>query len=87
MDLREEPSAVRPYYEDLGSGCDWIVRCKDCRRLIVAEVLSKAGSCRCGSRKVVEVRTLSPLEWMKIRIGWIDFPHRHKFLAEFAARG
>jgi hypothetical protein len=77
--------SVRPYYEDMGAGCDWIVRCKDCRTLRTAAQVEKLGSCICGNRKVVEVRTLSEQEMADIQSGKIDFPHRDKFLAEFAA--
>lgn len=76
---------VRPYYEDLGVGCDWITRCKDCQRLVTADVIEKVGSCPCGNRRMMEIRTLSEEEMAKIQSGEIDFPHREKFLAEFAA--
>ncbi len=75
----------RPYYEDLGSGCDWILRCKDCRELVTAATLEKLGSCLCGNRKVVEVRTLSEAEFARIKSGELDFPHRDLFIKEFEA--
>lgn len=78
---------VRPYYEDLGSATDWIVRCKDCRKLQTAAQLQNYGSCECGNRRMSEIRTLSEQEMADITNGVIDFPHRDKFLAEFAPRG
>lgn len=73
-----------PYYVDLNKGCDDLMRCKDCKRLITAQVLASLGSCKCGCRKVTEIRTLSLWEWIKVRLGLITFPHREEFLKEFA---
>lgn len=80
----------RQYYEDLPEGerqaCDWILRCdeQDCRTLVTLAEIHRTGGCpRCGSHTVKEVRTLSFLEWLKIRLGVLDFPHRDKFLAAF----
>lgn len=77
-------SDAQPYYVDLGKGCDDLMRCAGCRRLITALTVSSLGSCECGSRKVVEIRTLSEEEHADIVSGKIDFPHRAEFLAEFA---
>ncbi len=75
----------RPYYVDKGRGHDYLVRCKDCRRLVTCDKLFKDGATPCcGNRKVVEVRGLTPWEWFKIRIGFIDFPDRSLFLKEFS---
>jgi hypothetical protein len=79
--------SVRPYYEDMGAATDWIVRCKDCLKLQTAAQLQEHGTCECGNRKMTEVRTLSEEEMADITNGVIDFPHRDKFLAEFAPRG
>jgi len=82
-----EEKPTRNYYESLGEGCDKILRCNDCKNLVTHTSLVTGGSCpKCGNRKVVEVRGLSLWEWLKIRAGILDFPHRDKFLAEFGAR-
>jgi hypothetical protein len=60
------------------------MRCKDCKRLVTARVLASLGSCKCGCRKITEIRTLSVWEWVKIRLGFIDFADRDLFLKEFA---
>lgn len=77
-------SEARPYYVDLNKGCDDLMRCKDCKKLVTARVLASLGSCKCGCRRVTEIRTLSKFEWLKIRLGFINFPHRKQFLKEFA---
>ena len=76
---------ARPYYEDLGKGCDDLMRCRSCRQLVTARVIAKLGSCLCGSTQVTEIRTLSEQEMADIKSGKIDFPDREQFLAEFAA--
>jgi len=81
---RERPQELT-YYEKLGRASDWIVRCKDCRKLVTLKVLYNLGTCPCGNRKVTEIITLTLWEWLKIRTGWIDFPHRAEFLALFSA--
>jgi DNA-directed RNA polymerase subunit RPC12/RpoP len=74
----------RPYYEDLGRAHDMIMRCQDCKRLVTYKSLEKHGCCpHCAHRKMVEVRTLSVWEWMKIRLGVIRFPDSEAFLKEF----
>lgn len=78
------PTEARPYYVDQGKGCDDLMRCKDCRKLVTARTLAALGSCKCGCRKVVEIRTLSVTEWLLIRIGFIRFPSRNLFLKEFS---
>ena len=73
------------YYTDLGFACDALLRCKDCQRLVTHDVLTAHGCCpRCGTRRVVEITTLSPWEWVKIRLGLIQFPYRREFLREFS---
>ncbi len=74
-----------PYYVALGLGHDALVQCKDCRTLVPHAVISVLGTCPgCGSRTFIEVRALSLWEWVRIRVGWIDFPHRQAFLKEFS---
>lgn len=80
---------ARPYYEDLNRACDAIVRCNDCRRLVThAQLTSHQGTTPCcGTRRVKEIRTLSLWEWLRIRVGLLDFPYRKEFLQEFARAG
>ena len=84
--LTPRPTAARPYYEKLDKACDAIVRCNDCRRLVThAAIIGNKGTTPCcGTRRVREVRTLGPWEWLKLRLGLIDFPYRAEFLKEFA---
>jgi len=76
------------YYEALGQACDAIVRCKNCRRLLThAQVCAEGGGCpTCGTKYVMEVTSLGWWEWVKIRVGLLDFPYRKEFLKEFSAR-
>lgn len=83
MELAKKAS--HRYYQDLGRGCDYLLRCKECRRLVTYAELEKIGSCpHCGFRKVVEITGLTLLEWLKIRLGIIRFEDRDKFLKEFS---
>jgi hypothetical protein len=76
----------RQYYEKYDQLCDWIVRCDDCRTLVTTETIHQTGCChKCGSHKFKEPRTLSPWEWLKIKIGLLRFPHSAEFLASFTA--
>jgi hypothetical protein len=86
-DLRDRGDRTNavPYYVALGKGCDAIVRCKDCQHLVTHALLMAKGSCpRCGNRRVTEVRALGLWEWLRIRLGLLDFPYRKEFLKEFA---
>ena len=74
---------IKSYYEDLGRESDFIVRCTECKSLVVHADLAKNGGCLCGNRRVSEIRSLSPWEMFKIWVGIIRFPHRREFLAEF----
>lgn len=76
-----------PYYEKYDRGSDWLLRCKDCGRLVTHQQLFGDGRegltpC-CGTRSLREVRAMSFVEWLKVRLGIIDFPHRDEFLKEF----
>lgn len=77
----------RPYYEKYDRGSDWIMRCKDCGRIVTHTQLfgdGKEGTTPCcGTRSLREIRVLSVWEWIKVRLGIIDFPHRDEFLQEF----
>ena len=79
---------ARPYYEDLNVGHDWLMRCAECRQLVLhADMIANKGQTLCcGTRRVKEIRSLSFWEWLKVRIGMVDFPYRKEFLAEFAER-
>lgn len=76
------------YYEALGKACDALVRCRQCQRLVThAQVVADGSGCpRCGTKYVMEVTSLSLWEWLKIRLGIIDFPYRKQFLQEFSSR-
>lgn len=74
------------YYTALGQAHDNLLRCKECRRLVLYAALKRNGGCpHCGNRKVIEVTSLSLLEWLRVRLGLLQFPHRHLFLKEFKA--
>lgn len=77
-----------PYYVAYGSACDWIQRCDDCKTLVTLETIHRDGGChKCGCRKFKEPRTLSVWEFIKIKIGLLQFPHADEFLAAFKANG
>lgn len=72
------------YYAQYGEGHDGILRCRECRTLHTAKDLFDRGSCpNCGHRKMTEIVALTFWEWLKIRVGYIDFPRRKEFLREF----
>ena len=73
------------YYTALGRATDYLLRCKDCRALVLVTQLVKDGCCPCGNKRVAEITTLSEQEQADIASGTIDFPHRAEFLAEFTA--
>ena len=81
--MSDQTEAI-PYYVELGMGVDGLTRCEKCQKLVTPQTAGTLGRCRCGSSRVSEVRTLSPEEFSLIERGIIDFPHREKFLAEFA---
>lgn len=73
------------YYEKLGLHHDAILRCKDCKKLVLhADIKLRAGCSHCGCRRLVEVTTLGVFEWLKMKLGVLDFPYRAEFLAEFS---
>ena len=68
---------TRPYYIALGKGLDAIVRCHDCKRLVTQTVLRRRLGCpSCGTRRVTEIRALTLWEWLRIRLGFLQFPYR-----------
>ena len=78
----DDPREQR-YYADFGRSCDWVLRCKDCRRLVTAETLQRLGACPCGNARYAEVTALSLWERFKIRMGLLRFPHWQEFLKDF----
>ena len=80
------PNTAVPYYVALNRACDALVRCNDCRALVTCEQITrnKGVTPCCSTRKVREIRSLTAWEWLKVRLGIIDFPYRAEFLKEFA---
>ena len=72
------------YYDGTDTAHDGLMRCKDCRQLVLAATLRTSGSCPCGCRRVVEITILSDEERDRIVSGSLDFPHKDKFLEEFS---
>ena len=75
-----------PYYEAQGRSVDYLVRCRGnrCGRLVSMEHIRETGACpACGGRRWEEVRSLGLFEYLRVRCGLIDFPHRQAFLKEF----
>lgn len=85
--LPKRPS-VPHYYERLGlGGHDAILRCHDCGRLVTYQRLMDVGMTPCcGTRRVKQVQHLRVREWLRIRLGLLDFPYRQEFLAEMTPR-
>lgn len=78
-------SGIKTYYEKEGLGHDHLLRCADCKKLVLFADLQTHGSCKyCGNRRVTEVTTLSVLEWLRVRTGLLSFPHRKEFIKEFS---
>lgn len=74
------------YYEELGRAHDYIMRCKDCQKLVTFQVITNIGCCDgCGNKRFSEVTLLQEQEMADIQSGKIDFPDRELFLAEFSA--
>lgn len=84
--METQPSHVKLYYEKYGMEHDLLLRCNACRSLIVHKDITQNGSCACGNRRYVEVQALSFWEWVRVRLGIIDFAHRDEFLKEFSPK-
>lgn len=52
---------------------DPVLRCNSCKNLVRVEYLRKNGSCPCGGRRMLEVRTLTGEEANKLRKEFPDF--------------
>ena len=77
-------SYVPRYYEALGRAHDYLLRCRDCQKLVTFATLTKLGCCdKCGTRKLSEITILSEQEMADIRSGVIEFPDSDLFLKEF----
>ena len=84
-EITENTRATKLYYHDLGRGHDYLLRCKDCKKLITYDSISEAGGCKhCGNKRVTEITSLTLWEWLKVRLGIIRFPDRSLFLQEFS---
>lgn len=72
------------YYEKMGLGCDAVLRCEGCKRIVKVTDLVKAGCCpKCSNKRMTEIRTLSRFERFKIKHGFLRFPNSDLFLEEF----
>lgn len=71
------------YYTALGRASDFLLRCKDCKALVLLSFLQTHGCCECGNKRVVEITTLNDAEMERLTNGSLDFPYRAEFLAEF----
>ena len=70
------------YYNKLNRATDFILRCKDCKALVLIEEIRKVGSCACGNKRFAEIITLNSAEME--RLASLDFPYKAEFLAEFS---
>lgn len=87
-DLEMNSQIPKRYYEELGRGHDYLLRCKDCQSLETYASVSKIGCCsKCGNKRFIEITILSEQEMADIVSGVIDFPDRDKFLEEFSPVG
>ena len=75
---------ARRYYEDLGRAHDYLMRCKDCQKLVDYEKITKRGVCKCGNKRFIEITTLTLWEWIQIKVGLIRFKDRKLFIKEFS---
>lgn len=81
-DRNMKPQRTERYYEKLGRATDFILRCKDCKKLETAAVLKVRGCCECGNKRFVEITTLTDAE--QAQVAALDFPYKAEFLAEFS---
>ena len=80
------PIGRERYYVDEGRGHDYLLRCKDCQKLVTFEKITKLGGCdKCGNKRFTEITLLSEQERADITTGVITFPDSELFLAEFSA--
>lgn len=52
---------------------DPVLRCDSCKKLVRVDYLDTRGGCPCGSRRMVEVRSLSQVEMAKLEQEFPDF--------------
>lgn len=77
---------IQTYYEKEGRGIEGIVRCAGCKKLVVIDTPKfdpERGCPKCGGRRFNDVKNLSGWEMFLLKIRWINFPDRERFLAEF----
>lgn len=86
-DLTNGKGRETRYYTALGSACDALLRCKDCRQLVLRTTLVQLGCCACGCKRMTEITILTEAEMAQIQTDPWDFPHRDLFLQEFAPVG
>lgn len=73
------------YYVAEGRAHDYLMRCKDCQKLVTFAVITKLGSCDgCGNKRFTEITLMTEDEMNSLTDGTIDFPDKDQFLAEFA---
>jgi DNA-directed RNA polymerase subunit RPC12/RpoP len=90
MITNNEPAGhIRVYYEKKGAEAhDYVLRCHDCKKLILhSDIVHRGGCPKCGNRRVEEVRGLTLLEWLRIKVGLLRFKHSDLFMAEFSPKG
>jgi hypothetical protein len=84
-----QPGREQRYYTALGRATDYVLRCKDCKAIVLVEDIRKYGACpgngvtACGNKRFSEITALSEVE--KASIEALDFPHKAEFLSEFSA--
>lgn len=62
----------KPYSDD-GPFNEPVVRCNECRKLLLLENLLKVGSCKyCGCRKVAKVKSLNDEDLRMVRSWAVD---------------
>jgi hypothetical protein len=84
-DLKISPERVERYYEKMGMGHDFILRCKDCQSIETFQHITALGCCsKCGNKRFAEITLLNEKEMAMIKSGEISFPESDKFLAEFS---
>lgn len=77
------------YYVDKDRGHDFIIRCKDCVKLVVWSKFQEFKGCcpNCGNKRFTEVTLLKQEEMDAILSGELDFEDKEEFLAEFQPVG
>ena len=62
----------KPYSDD-GPFTEPVVRCNECRKVLMMEKLLETGSCKyCGCRKVAKVKSLNDEDLRLVRLWGVD---------------